>query len=118
MTKTRSRRPAPGRPPSGPDGEKVSEYPQLTIRLPAGTKAKLNTLSLLTGHPIWRLIEHAVDIYVQNLPEPDRTRLGDIAERLVKGDWPITSHWEAYRATLKKSHRAKRGGKPTAETPR
>jgi hypothetical protein len=79
----------------------VSEYPQLTIRLPAATKAKLNTLSLLTANPIWRIIDRAVDTYVQNLPEPERSRLGDIAERLVRGDWPVTSHWEAYRAATR-----------------
>jgi hypothetical protein len=53
----------------------VSDYPQLTIRLPAATKAKLSTLSLLTANPIWRIIERAVDVYVQNLPEPERSRL-------------------------------------------
>lgn len=84
----------PGRPPAGPHGERVSDYPQLTIRLPVETKAKLNTMSLLTGSPIWRIIDQAVDVYVQHLPEPERTRLGDIAERLVRGDWPVTSHWE------------------------
>ena len=101
MKQTSRRRTAPGRPPSGPGGERVSDYPQLTIRLPAATKAKLNTLSLLTGNPIWRLIDRAVEIYVQNLPEPERSRLGDIAERLVRGDWPVTSHWEAYRSTAR-----------------
>src|SRR5207245_9744796 len=24
-----------------------------------------------------------------------------IAERLVRGDWPVTSHWEAYRSTAR-----------------
>jgi len=79
----------------------VSEYPQLTIRLPAATKAKLTTLSLLTANPIWRIIDRAVDIYVHNLPEPERSRLGDIAERLVGGDWPVTSHWPVYALTTK-----------------
>jgi hypothetical protein len=65
------------------------------------TKAKLNTLSLLTGNPVWRIIDRAVDVYVQNLPEPERSRLGDIAHRLVRGDWPVTSHWEAYRSTTR-----------------
>jgi predicted DNA-binding protein len=73
----------------------VSTYPQLTIRLPAETKAKLNTLSLLTGSPIWRIIDRAVDAYVGQLPEPDRSRLGEIAERLVQGNWPVTSRWQA-----------------------
>ncbi|SRR6266487_16248 len=105
MKETLSRRRAPGRPPSGPRGEKVSDYPQLTIRLPAATKAKLSTLSLLTTDPIWRIIDRAVDVYVQNLPEPERTRLGDIAERLVRGDWPVTSHWEPTRSVLKQAQR-------------
>jgi len=83
----------------------VSDYPQLTIRLPAATKAKLSTLSLLTTDPIWRIIDRAVDVYVQNLPEPERTRLGDIAERLVRGDWPVTSHWEPTRSVLKQAQR-------------
>src|SRR5712692_8258703 len=112
MTKAQTR--GPGRPPSGPAGERVSEYPQLTIRLPAATKAKLSTLSLLTGTPIWRLIDSAVDTYVQHLPEPEKSRLGEIADRLVRGDWPGTSHWEAsyraWKATTKPSRGAK--GRP------
>jgi len=40
-----SYRKKPGRPPAGPKGEKVSAYPQLTVRLPPETKAKLNTLT-------------------------------------------------------------------------
>lgn len=84
-----------GRPPAGPGGEKVSAYPQLTVRLPAETKAKLSTLSLLTGAPIWRIIDRAIETYVAELPEPDRSRLGEIAERLVRGNWPVTSHWRA-----------------------
>jgi hypothetical protein len=110
MVKTETR--GPGRPPAGPDGERVSQYPQLTVRLPAETKAKLSTLSLLTGTPIWRLIDAAVETYVQHLPEPEKSRLGEIANRLVEGDWPVTSHWEAsYRAwkATAKSARARKG---------
>jgi predicted DNA-binding protein len=85
----------PGRPPAGPKGEKVSSYPQLTVRLPPETKAKLNTLSLLTGAPIWQIIDKAIDAYVQHLPESERVLLGSLADRIVKGDWPIVSHWSA-----------------------
>lgn len=113
MTKTESR--GPGRPPSGPDGERVSRYPQLTIRLPAETKAKLSTLSLLTATPIWRLIDSAVDTYVRHLPEPEKSRLGEIADRLVRGDWPVTSHWEptfkAWKAKSKATQ--KKATRPT-----
>jgi predicted DNA-binding protein len=106
MGKNRSR--GPGRPPAGPGGEKVSKYPQLTIRLPAQTKARLSTLSLLTGNPIWRIIDQAVDAYVQHLPEPERGRLGEIAERLVRGDWPVTSHWEAAWPNWRSSQKPRR----------
>ena len=90
-----SYRKKPGRPPAGPKGEKVSAYPQLTVRLPPETKAKLNTLSLLTGLPIWQIIDRSIDAYVQHLPEDERTLLGSLADRIVKGDWPVVSHWSA-----------------------
>ena len=109
MPKTETR--GPGRPPSGPAGERVSQYPQLTIRLPAETKAKLSTLSLLTGTPIWRLIDAAVDTYVQHLPEPEKSRLGEIADRLVRGDWPVTSHWEPSYRAWKSTTKSARGRK-------
>jgi hypothetical protein len=98
----------PGRPPTGPDGKKVSEYPQLTIRLPLETKAKLSTLSLLTANPMWRIIDRAVDLYVQHLPEPEKSKLGEIAARLVRGDWPVTSHWETLGARSPSSPKQKR----------
>jgi hypothetical protein len=78
----------PGRPPAGPGGEKVT-YPQLTIRFPAETKAKLSTLSLLTAMPIWRLIDRAVEAYVQHLP-----------------------HWETMWQTHGKGHKPKKGPAP------
>jgi predicted DNA-binding protein len=90
-----SYRKKPGRPPAGPKGEKVSKYPQLTVRLPPETKAKLNTLSLLTGAPIWQIIDKAIDAYVQHLPESERALLGSLADRIVKGDWPVVSPWNA-----------------------
>ena len=87
--------PKRGRPASGPGGAKVSEYPQLTVRLPAETKARLTTLSLLTATPVWKIIDTAVETYVQHLPDEDRKLLGNIADRLARGDWPVTSHWAA-----------------------
>ena len=53
-----------GRPPSGPKGEKVSEYRQLTIRLPGNTRALLDDARGHTGIPIWRLIDLAVRRYI------------------------------------------------------
>jgi predicted DNA-binding protein len=84
-----------GRPPAGHGGDKVSSYPQMTIRLPLETRAKLNTLSLLLNAPIWRIVDQAIDVYVTHLPKEDQAVLGPLVERLARGDWPVTSHWQA-----------------------
>jgi hypothetical protein len=70
-----------GRPPVGSDGEKVSEYPQVMIRLPRETKATLDALSGLTGTPIWRLIDQAVAVYVDQMPDPQRRLLAGVRDR-------------------------------------
>jgi hypothetical protein len=82
-----------GRPPAGPGGRKVSEYPQLTVRLPVETRARLSTLSLLLAQPMWRIIDQALAVYVRHLPAEDQKILGPVVDRLVRGDWPVTSHW-------------------------
>ena len=61
-----------GRPPSGNRGEKVSDYPQVMLRLPQGTKDVLDALSGVTGTPVWRLIDAAVDVYIRSLPDSQR----------------------------------------------
>jgi hypothetical protein len=70
-----------GRPPVGSDGEKVSEYPQVMIRLPRETKATLDALSGLTGTPIWRLIDQAVAVYVEQMPPAQRKLLAGVRDR-------------------------------------
>jgi hypothetical protein len=70
-----------GRPPVGAYGEKVSEYPQVMIRLPGRTKAVLDALSGVTGTPIWRLIDQAVKVYVGQLPGPERRLLAGVRSR-------------------------------------
>ena len=70
-----------GRPPVGAGGEKVSEYPQVMIRLPGGTKAVLDALSGVTGTPIWRLVDQAVAVYVAQLPESERRLLEGVRLR-------------------------------------
>jgi predicted DNA-binding protein len=78
-TKTKSTR--PGRPPSGARGEKVSDYPQVMIRLPHDTKDVLDALSGLTGTPVWRLIDQAVDVYVKQLSDAERRLLVSVRQR-------------------------------------
>ena len=72
MPKATKRTTRMGRPASGLRGEKVSEYPQVMIRLPRQTKDALDALSGATGVPIWRLIDTAVGTYISNLPDAQR----------------------------------------------
>ena len=81
MTTGRRKSARLGRPPVGSDGEKVSEYPQVMIRLPRETKATLDALSGLTGTPIWRLIDQAVAAFVDQMPDAQRKLLAGVRER-------------------------------------
>ena len=68
-----------GRPASGPRGERVSAYPQLTVRIPAATKDKLLALAALRKTPAWRLVDDALLAYVEALPEAERRLLAQFA---------------------------------------
>jgi predicted transcriptional regulator len=71
-----------GRPPAGAkEGEKVKDYPQLSIRLPGDVKAKLQALSLIAARPQWRIITDAIDCYFRERPEPERRMVDEIAGR-------------------------------------
>lgn len=70
-----------GRPPLGARGERVSDYPQVMIRLPVETKALLDALSGVTGTPIWRLIDQAVDVYLSQLPDDERRLIDNVRAR-------------------------------------
>jgi predicted DNA-binding protein len=65
----------------GARGEKVSDYPQVMIRLPRETKEVLDALSGLTGTPIWRLIDESVRVYVDQLSESERRLLTSVQRR-------------------------------------
>jgi predicted DNA-binding protein len=71
-----------GRPPAGArEGEKVKDYPQLSIRLPNDVKAKLQALSLIASRPQWRIITDAIDCYLKERPEPEQRMVDDLAGR-------------------------------------
>ena len=71
-----------GRPPAGArEGEKVKDYPQLSIRLPADVKAKLHALSLIESRPQWRVITDAIDCYARGRPEAERRLISELAGR-------------------------------------
>jgi hypothetical protein len=71
-----------GRPPAGArEGEKVKDYPQLSIRLPTDVKAKLQALSLIAARPQWRIVTDAIDCYLRERPEPERRMVDELAGR-------------------------------------
>jgi predicted DNA-binding protein len=71
-----------GRPPAGARaGEKVKDYPQLSIRLPVDVKARLQALSLIASRPQWRIITDAIECYLRERPEPERRMVEDLAGR-------------------------------------
>ena len=71
-----------GRPPAGARaGEKVKDYPQLSIRLPGEVKAKLHALSLVTSRPQWRIITDAIDSYLRARSDAERRMVDELAGR-------------------------------------
>jgi len=71
-----------GRPPAGARaGEKVKDYPQLSIRLPTEVKARLQALSLIASRPQWRIITDAIACYVRDLPESERRMVEELTGR-------------------------------------
>jgi predicted transcriptional regulator len=69
-----------GRPPAGArEGEKVKDYPQLSVRLPSDIKAKLQALSLVRARPQWRLIIEAIECYLRKRPEDEQRMVAALA---------------------------------------
>jgi hypothetical protein len=73
-----------GRPPAGEDGEKVKDYPQLSIRVPLEFKARLNALSAVTGLAQWRVIVQAIKCFNDDLPKSERDLVAGLSERLMR----------------------------------
>ena len=75
-----------GRPPAGArDGEKVTDYPQLSIRLPADARATLQALSLIESRPQWRVISDAIDCYANGRSESERRLIAELTGRWRAG---------------------------------
>jgi hypothetical protein len=54
-----------GRRPTGlAPGERVSDYPRLTLRFPADLLAALNERAQHEGRPAWRLVVDAIRAYL------------------------------------------------------
>ncbi len=77
----KSRRPI-GRPPAGARaGEKVKDYPQLSIRLPAEARMKLQAISSASKRPQWRVVTDAIDCYFRQQSEVERRRVEELIGR-------------------------------------
>ena len=82
MASKSKERPRIGRPPAGArEGEKVKDYPQLSIRLPTEVKAKLQALSLIASRPQWRIITDAIDCYVRERSDAERQMIDELVGR-------------------------------------
>lgn len=74
-----------GRPPAGARaGEKVKDYPQLSVRVPVEFKARLNALSAVTGLSQWRVITEAIDCFFNGLPDNDQALVDGLSERFLR----------------------------------
>ncbi|HMD35239.1 MAG TPA: hypothetical protein VKH42_09740 [Vicinamibacterales bacterium] len=91
MAKVEKLRPKIGRPPAGArEGEKVKDYPQLSIRVPGEVKARLQALSAVKARPQWRIVTDAIDCYVRGRPEGERKLISDMLGRRAAA--PRTRH--------------------------
>lgn len=70
-----------GAAPKGPNGERVSKYPQLTIRIPPASKHQLEALSVLRAAPMWALIDEGIQALVNALPDAERRLVVQMAAR-------------------------------------
>jgi predicted DNA-binding protein len=68
-----------GRPPAGAKaGEKVTDYPQLSVRLPAEVKAKLHAISVVSNRPQWRLVSEAIECYLRERSDAERAMVEEL----------------------------------------
>jgi predicted DNA-binding protein len=83
--RTNNQRRRAGRPPAGAKvGEKVKDYPQLSIRVPQEMKARLNAVSAVTGLAQWRIVVEAIDCFVHDLSLEDRELVDGLSARLIR----------------------------------
>lgn len=71
----KQRKSRPGQPPKGPDGELVSEYPRVAVRLPPDTKAALEALAVLRRQPLWAVLDEAARELIARLPADVRQQV-------------------------------------------
>ena len=70
-----------GRPPAGIGGDRVADYPQVSLRLPPHVRELLAALSTVRDQPHWRIMMEALEAYVMTLPAPERTMVEELVRR-------------------------------------
>ena len=75
-----------GRPPAGAHpGEKVKDYPQVSLRIPPTLKSQLYALSVLRSKPQWRVLIDAIECLIRDLPESEKRIVHDIETGNARG---------------------------------
>lgn len=71
-----------GRPPAGvPQGERVTDYPQLSVRVPRTTLRKLRAIGTVAGTSQSKVLAEAVDRYVESLPDDQHQLIDGLLKR-------------------------------------
>ena len=74
-----------GRPPAGARaGEKVRDYPQLSVRLPREAKLLVAALCAMQSKPQWRIVLQSIECLKRSLPESEQRRLEELIKRRKK----------------------------------
>ncbi len=83
MARKGSGRKRQGRPPGGVHpGDRVKDYPQVSLRLPPAQKLQLEALSILRKKPQWRVLIEAIDCLLDSLSETERQMFDEAVRRL------------------------------------
>lgn len=73
-----------GRPRTGlKTGDKFTDYPRLSVRLPPETRARLLAIATVTGEPGWRVLVRGVDLVRDALDAGDRRLVDQLTKREV-----------------------------------
>jgi hypothetical protein len=85
MSASRKSRARVGRPPAGArTGEKVTDYPQLSVRLPPSAVRRLQALAAVSRQPQWRIVTDAIQCLLDGLPDAERRKVDGLVKRSAK----------------------------------
>jgi len=74
-----------GRPTAGARaGEKVKDYPQLSVRVPPDIKTTVSALSKVRGTSQWHIITDAVECYFRDLPAAEQATVEEFVRKRSK----------------------------------